>query len=99
MTDGQTTPTLVRVPPGTESVVGVFVNGVHQREGQDYEVTADGIHFLVPLEAHRRVTGLRRALLAVGIGVYDRGDTVDLHIRRAGRTEVVQGAARPPTGR
>ncbi len=80
----------VAIPPNTDVVLGVFVNGVQKQEGTDYEILDDQIHFLTPLEQFRQASGARRALLAVGIGVYDRGDQIDLQIHRFERTEVVR---------
>jgi hypothetical protein len=83
----------VRIPSGTEVVLGVFVNGVEQHEGKGFALSDDRIRFLTPLQEFRPVTGVRRALNAVGIGVYDRGDTIDLRIQRGGQTEVVRADA------
>ena len=80
----------VRTPPGTDAVLGVFVNGVEQREGADFEVVDTRIHFLRTVKEFRQASAARRALLAIGIGVYDRGDQIDVQIRRDGSTEVVR---------
>jgi hypothetical protein len=85
------------VPPGTEEVVGVFVNGVEKVEGRDFEVLDDRIHLDQPLVQPEPVTGFGKLLLSIGIGVYPKGDVVDLSIRRRGRIEVVR--ARPYVGR
>ena len=81
----------IALPPGTDEVVGVFVNGVEKQPGDDYEVMADRIHFRTPLKARETVSRLGNLLLSVGIGVYPKGDIVDLQIRRGGRTDIVRG--------
>jgi len=81
----------VEVPPGTEEIVGVYVNGVELQRGEDYEVEGDRIRFRTPLRERERVGRLGNLLLSVGIGVYPKGDVVDLQIRRGGRTDIVRG--------
>ena len=41
-------------------------------------------------------TGFGKFLLSIGIGVYPKGDVIDLQIERGGRTDVVRGR---PLGR
>jgi hypothetical protein len=81
------------LPPGTESVVGVYVNGVEKVQGHDYEVLPDRVRFREPLQRRANVTGIGKLLLSVGIGVYPKGDVVDIQVRRRGGTDVVR--ARP----
>jgi hypothetical protein len=83
----------VALPPGTERVVRAFVNGVEKREGDDYEVQADRVRFHEPLRRRETVSRLGQLLLSVGIGVYPKGDVVDLQIVRGGHGDVVR--ARP----
>jgi hypothetical protein len=81
------------LPPGTEDVVAIYVNGVEKRAGEDYEVLADRIRLREPLTQREEVRGVGKILLSIGIGVYPKGDVIDLQIRRGGRTDVVR--ARP----
>jgi hypothetical protein len=81
----------ILLPPGTEDVLGVFVNGVEKHAGSDYDVVAGRVRFTTPLRTHRSVSGFGKLLISFGVGVYDRGDIVDLTIRRGGRTQVVRG--------
>jgi hypothetical protein len=78
------------VPPGAE-VVGIFVNGVPLVAGHDYEVLSDRIHLKHPVGRRTSVSALGKVLLLLGIGVYNKGDVVDLQLRRGGRTQVVRG--------
>jgi hypothetical protein len=85
--------TEVALPPGTDEVLGVFVNGVERRPGEDYEVLSDRVRFAQPLTRAQPVTGIGKLLLSIGIGVYPKGDQVDLQLRRGARTDVIR--ARP----
>ncbi len=78
------------VPPGAE-VVGVFVNGVPLVAGQDYEALADRVRLAKRVGRRTSVSALGKVLLSVGIGVYNKGDVVDLQVRSGGRTHVVRG--------
>jgi hypothetical protein len=78
------------IPPGAE-VLGVFVNGVPLTPGQDYEVHADRIHLATPVRRRTSVSLLGKILLSLGVGVYNKGDVVDLQLRSGGQTSVVRG--------
>jgi hypothetical protein len=84
------------VPPGTEEIMAVFVNGVQKKEGTDYTVLSDRVRFDPPLLRREKVSGIGRLLLSVGIGVYPKGDIVDVQVRRRGVVDVVRG--RPAEG-
>jgi hypothetical protein len=79
------------VPPGTEEIMAVFVNGVQKKEGTDYTVLSDRVRFDPPLLRREKVSGIGRLLLSVGIGVYPKGDIVDIQVRRNGVIDVVRG--------
>jgi hypothetical protein len=81
------------LPPGAE-VLGVFVNGVPLVAGQDYEVLTDRIHLATPVGRRSSVSTLGKVLLSLGVGVYNKGDVVDLQVRRGNETQVIRG--RPP---
>jgi hypothetical protein len=78
------------LPEGAE-VAGVFINGVPQIEGQDYEVLADRIHLKNPVKRRTTVSPLGKFLLSLGIGVYNKGDVVDVQVRKGGQTQVIRG--------
>jgi hypothetical protein len=83
------------LPPGTQRVSGVFVNGVPLGD-DDFEVLADRIRVLRALTELKEVSGFGKFLLSIGIGVYPKGDVIDLSIERGNRTDVVRGR---PLGR
>jgi hypothetical protein len=72
-------------------VAGLFINGVPQVAGQDYEVLADRIHLTNPVKRRTSVSALGKLLLSLGIGVYNKGDVVDVQVRAGGQTQVVRG--------
>jgi hypothetical protein len=78
------------IPSGAE-VLGVFVNGVPLTAGQDYEVLTDRIHLKEAVRRRTSVSGLGKILLSLGIGVYNKGDVVDVQVRSNGQTSVVRG--------
>jgi hypothetical protein len=79
------------MPRGAE-VLGVFVNGVPLTAGDGYEVLADRIHLKDAVSRRTSVSTVGKVLLSLGIGVYNKGDVVDVQLRGAnGQTQVVRG--------
>ena len=80
----------VQLPRGVEPPFEVFVNGVPQRPGDDYELTPDGSALLFERELAQegRLGFWRWFLGAWGIGTYRRNDTVDVRYSLDGRTLV-----------
>ena len=81
----------VPLPPGAERPYEVFVNGVPQREGEDYEVHGRELHFSRPLEKERIGLG-RWAAIFFGLwGHYGKNDSVDVRYRLGGRETIATG--------
>jgi hypothetical protein len=78
------------LPNGAE-VLGVFVNGVPLVAGHDYDVLADRIHLSSPVKRRTSVSTVGKVLLSLGVGVYNKGDVVDLQVRRGNQTQVIRG--------
>ena len=78
------------IPSGAE-VLGVFVNGVPLTSGHDYEVLTDRIHLASPVRKRTSVSLVGKVLLSLGVGVYNKGDVVDLQMRRGDQTQVIRG--------
>ena len=78
------------LPNGAE-VLGVFVNGVPLVAGQDYEVLADRIHLTKPVRRRTSVSTVGKVLLSLGVGVYNKGDVVDVQVPPGDQTQVMRG--------
>ena len=78
----------VPLPRGAEPPFRVFVNGVPQTEGRDYELAAGELHFSRPLEKERLGLGRWTAMFFGLFGSYGKNDSVDVQYR-IGETETV----------
>jgi hypothetical protein len=81
----------VPLPRGAEPPYRVFVNGVPQREGSDYEVVGHELHFSRPLEKERLGMGRWTAMFLGLFGSYGKNDSVDVQYRLGGRETVATG--------
>jgi hypothetical protein len=79
----------VRLPSGAERPIQVFINGLEQREGSDYSIHGREIVFSRPLMKERVSRGRWLAMTLGLFGSYGKHETVDLHFRRGGKTEVI----------
>src|SRR6185312_16436335 len=78
----------VRLPRGAEAL-RVWVNGVEQREGEDYARRGDTLTFTKPLAKEGRIGFWRWALMVLGIaGTYRKNDSVDVQYELNGRTNL-----------
>jgi hypothetical protein len=68
----------VRLPRSARRPFSVYVNGVVQREGVDYEVRGAALVFDRPLVKAQKLGAWRWFLGAWGIGTYRRDDQVDV---------------------
>jgi hypothetical protein len=85
---------IVRLPAEVAEPFEVYVNGVPQQEGLDYEAHGRELHFPRRL-ARDRVSGWRWLVGAFGIGTYRQDDSVDVRYERDGRGRVAQLAIEP----
>ena len=77
-----------RLPAGAEPPIKVYVNGVEQSEGREYEVRGGEIFFSRPI-VKETVTPGRWVAMYLGLfGTYRKNETVDVEYRRAGKTEL-----------
>jgi len=69
----------VPLPPGAQEPLEVFINGVPQRRGADYEVRGHELHFSKPLAKEGRLGPLRWLSIFLGVaGTYRKNDSVDV---------------------
>lgn len=80
---------IVRLPVSVTEPFEVYVNGVFQQPGIDYEIRGGALHFPRRL-ARDRVSGWRWFLGAWGIGTYRQDDSVDVRYERDGRPAVAE---------
>ena len=82
----------VRLPNGAEPPIQVFINGTEMREGADFSVHNDLLVFTRPI-IKERVSKSRWLAMSLGLfGSYGENETVDVHFRRGGKTQVISDA-------
>ena len=81
----------VPLPRGAEAPYRVFVNGVPQAEGDDYEVVEHELHFWRPLEKERLGAARWTAIFFGLFGSYGKNDSVDVQYSLGGRDQVAVG--------
>jgi hypothetical protein len=79
----------VKLPTGAEAPYAVFVNGVEQREGADYNVRAGEIVFTREIVKEKVGKGRWLAMYLGLFGTYRKNETVDLQFNRSGRVELL----------
>lgn len=88
----------VPLPRGAEPPYRVFVNGVAQVEGSDFELVGHELHFSRPLEKERLGLGRWTAMFLGLFGTYGKNDSVDVQYRLGGRDAVATGLEILPPG-
>jgi hypothetical protein len=89
----------VRLPAGIRPPFEVYVNGVRQREGADFELRDGVLLFDRPLAKEGRLGLWRWFLGAWGIGTYRQDDSVDVAFQVGGRAQVARALdIEPPDG-
>ena len=89
----------VPLPAGAEPPFRVFVNGVPQKEGRDYELVGRELHFDKPLEKERLGMGKWTAIFLGLWGYYGKNDSVDVQYRVGGPRDGGHRAGDHPAGR
>ena len=81
----------VKLPRGAEPPFRVFVNGIEQTEGEDYEVAEGELHFGRSLEKERLGLGRWTAIFLGLWGYYGKNDQVDVQYQLGDRTAHATG--------
>lgn len=89
----------VQLPRGVQPPFEVFLNGVPQQEGIDYDVREGALLFERELVQEGKLGFWRWFLGAWGIGTYRRNDEIDVRYELDGRPLVAQGLAVEPPAR
>lgn len=82
---------VVTLPPQVRGDFEVYINGVPQVPGQDFEVRGRELHFATELAQEGRLGFWRWFLGAWGIGTYRAHHSVDVRYERDGRPMVAEG--------
>jgi hypothetical protein len=86
----------MKLPAGAEAPYTVFINGVKQREGVDYEMRAGEIVFTRQIVKEKVGTGRWLAMYLGLFGTYRKNETIDLQFQRGGKTELISDLAVEP---
>lgn len=78
----------VSLPPGAGPPITIFVNGLAQTAGEDYEIVGSEIVFKRDIVKEELGTGRKMAMLLGLFGTYRKNETVDVEFTRAGKTEL-----------
>ncbi|HEX3241902.1 MAG TPA: hypothetical protein VHQ97_02380 [Solirubrobacterales bacterium] len=78
----------IKLPAGAEAPYTVFVNGIEQHEGEDYDIRAGEIVFTRQLVKEKVGTGRWLAMYLGLFGTYRKNETVDLQYHRGGKLEL-----------
>ena len=82
----------IRLPNGAGRPIQVFINGTQQSEGPDYSVHGREIVFSRQL-VKEKVSRSRWLAMTLGLfGSYGKNESVDVHFRRGGKTQVISDA-------
>jgi hypothetical protein len=86
----------VKLPRDAEGPYSVFVNGVQQREGEDFEVRGGEIVFKRQIVKEKVSKGRWLAMYLGAFGTYRKNETVDVQLKRDGRLELLSDVAVEP---
>jgi hypothetical protein len=82
----------VSLPAGVSEPFEVYVNGVLQARGRDYDVSGRTLVFTKPLAKEGRLGALRWLSMFLGVaGTYRKNDSVDVVYETGGRRTVASG--------
>jgi hypothetical protein len=79
----------VKLPARSEAPYAVFVNGVDQREGADYEIGDGEIVFSRQIVKEKVGTGRWLAMYLGLFGTYRKDETIDLQFQRDGKVKLI----------
>jgi hypothetical protein len=79
----------VKLPAGAEEPFTVFINGVEQKQGADYDVDGSEIVFTRPIIKEKMNTGRWLAMYLGLFGTYRKDEKIDLQFSRDGKVELI----------
>ena len=78
----------MHLPRGAEQPIRVYINGVEQRQGTDYEVRGLDIVFARSIVKETVTPGRWMAMYLGLFGTYRKHEAVDVEYRLRGKTEL-----------
>lgn len=84
-------PSIVSLPPDVRAPFEVYVNGVRQQRGSDYEIADRSLVFERDLKKEGKLGFWRWFRGAFGVGTYVQNDSVDVSFQRGGRPALIEG--------
>ena len=79
---------MVRLPEGAEPPIVVYINGVAQTEGEDYNLQGTKILFTREIIKEEKSGGRKMIMLLGVVGFYTKNETVDVQFQKNGKTEL-----------
>jgi hypothetical protein len=89
--NGDVVRSIVPLPPDVRSPFQVYVNGVRQEAGVDYQLRNSALVFERELKKEGKLGFWRWFLGAWGVGTYRQNDSVDVSFERNGRPALIEG--------
>jgi hypothetical protein len=78
----------VRLPRGARGPIRVYINGVEQTRGSDYEIRGGEIVFAGPIVKETVTPGRWMAMYLGLFGTYRKNETVDVEYQLDGQTKL-----------
>ena len=82
---------IVKLPRSVRAPFDVYVNGVHQEQGVDFELRDSSLVFGRELKKEGDLGFWRWFLGAWGVGTYRQNDSVDVRYERDGHPVLLEG--------
>jgi hypothetical protein len=79
----------VKIPAGAEPPYTVYINGVEQTEGEDFNIEGRELVFTRPIVKEEMGTSRWLAMYLGLWGTYRKDEKVDIQFQRGGKTELV----------
>jgi len=79
----------VKIPAGAERPYTVYINGVEQTEGEDFNIEGRELVFTRPIVKEEMGTSRWLAMYLGLWGTYRKDEKVDIQFQRDGKTELV----------
>jgi hypothetical protein len=79
----------VKIPAGAEPPYTVYINGVEQTEGEDFNIEDRELVFTRPIVKEEMGTSRWLAMYLGLWGTYRKDEKVDIQFQRDGKTELV----------